>query len=97
MLSPPGLTPGPSTGGLIGRGVVTPLLNMLQAPSLHGATALDPIDKISSRGAGAQCAAQYNLIEPGRAPAQGPLAQSAASIGLGLQLYFEDIDHAMAP
>lgn len=68
-----------------------------QAPSLHGAAALDPIDKISSRGAGAQCAAQYNLIEPGRAPAQGPPAQSAASIGLGLQLYLEDIDHAMTP
>lgn len=69
-----------------------------QARSRRGATALDRIDEISSHDASAtQCADQHDLIEPGRTPSQGLPAQSAVSIGLGLQLYREDADYAMAP
>lgn len=68
-----------------------------QAPSRHGATALEIIEEFSSHGAGAQRTDQPSLIEPSRIPSQGPPAQSAAMIGLRLHLYCEDVDYAMAP
>ncbi|EIW58474.1 uncharacterized protein TRAVEDRAFT_20473 [Trametes versicolor FP-101664 SS1] len=57
--------------------------------------ALDRVDEIASRGAGAQRTAEQS-VDPGGAPSHNP-TRSAAIVGRGLQFYCEDIDQAPAP